>query len=357
VAIARAVDRARSNGGAGVIVLDEPTSYLPHDGVDKLFAAVRELRDAGMGVVFVSHRIGEVLALCDSITVLRDGAVVARLDAAQSTAGDVVEAMLGRRLSGYYPEPRARKDAAPNVLNVEDATGAGIDNVSFVVGAGEIYGITGLLGMGQERLLYLLTGANPGTGSVTCDGTKIALQRMTPRRARDVGIALLPADRVRTSGIQEATVMENITIATLGLYVRGGRIRHREEEAAAAALVRDYDVRPPDLHTQMRTLSGGNQQKALLAKWMNASPKVLLLHEPTQGVDVGAKQQIFALLRRAAESGLSVVVATTEYEDLAALCDRVMVMRDGRRAVELAGDELTHDRLVEECYQGERAAA
>ena len=239
----------------------------------------------------------------------------------------------------------------------EHVSGHGVEDVSFSVHKGEIYGVTGLLGMGQERLLYLLNGANPGAGRVECSGKSVDLKAMDPRRGGDMGIALLPADRVRASGVQEATVMENITLPTLTKYTKLGRIRHRREISATQSLIERYDVRPPEAHRQLRTLSGGNQQKALLAKWMNASPKVMLLHEPTQGVDVGAKQQIFAQLRDAADTGVSIIVATTEYEDLAAICDRVMVMRDGRKVIELGGESLCHDRLVEECYKSDRSAA
>jgi ribose transport system ATP-binding protein len=356
VAIARAVDQAYEADGAGVIVLDEPTSYLPRDGVEKLFAAVRELTAAGMGVIFVSHRIDEVQALCDSITVLRDGAVVGRLDAHTATEGSIVEAMLGRTLEQYYPDHTSQTPGEV-VFSARNVVGEGIDDVSFDVRRGEIVGVTGILGMGQERLLYLLNGANSARGDVVVSGTTVDLRRMTPRRGRAEGIALLPADRVRSSGVQEATVRENITLTTLEKYTRFGRVLRQAERAAAQSLIERFDVRPPDAEAQMRTLSGGNQQKALLAKWLNAAPTVLLLHEPTQGVDVGAKQQIFRQLRESADNGLGVVIATTEYEDLAELCDRVLVMREGRKAVELYGSALTHDRLVEECYRNERPAA
>jgi ribose transport system ATP-binding protein len=356
VAIARAVDEARQAHGAGVIVLDEPTSYLPRDGVDRLFAAVRELRAGGIGVIFVSHRLNEVADLCDAIVVLRDGAVVARLDASETDESEIVDAMLGRKMQSYYPEAPQRIHSEVG-FRVEHVSGHGVEDVSFSVHKGEIYGVTGLLGMGQERLLYLLNGANPGSGRVECSGKSVDLRTMDPRRGGDMGIALLPADRVRASGVQEATVMENITLPMLAKYTRLGRIRHGQEISATKSLIERYDVRPPDAQRQLRTLSGGNQQKALLAKWMNASPKVMLLHEPTQGVDVGAKQQIFAQLRDAADAGVSIVVATTEYEDLAAICDRVMVMRDGRKVIELGGESLSHDRLVEECYKSDRSAA
>jgi ribose transport system ATP-binding protein len=354
LAIARAVDQSRDTAGGGVLVLDEPTSYLPRDGVDRLFAAVRELRDVGFGVVFVSHRIEEVLALSDTITVLRDGRVVANLDAPSSSEDDVVAAMLGRSLQDFYPDHgEAVGELAFTARGVE---GAGIHGLDFEVRHGEIYGVTGLLGMGQERLLYLLAGAAKADGELDVAGERMALARMSTRRARQAGMALLPADRLHASGVQAATAQENATLATLGRYVRGGRIRHNLERSAALALMLDYDVQPPEPNRPLRTFSGGNQQKTLLAKWLTAEPRVLLLHEPTQGVDIGAKQQIFRQIRAAADAGVAVIIATTEYEDLAGLCDRVLVLREGRRAAELGGANLTHDRLVEECYRSERTS-
>lgn len=352
LAIARAVDQAKTATDGGVLVLDEPTSYLPRDGVDRLFSVVRELQRDGFGIVFVSHRIEEVLALCDTITVLRDGRVVESLDAAASTEDDVVAAMLGRSLEGFYPDHA--KTEGEVVFAARGVEGAGIHELDLELRRGEIYGVTGLLGMGQERLLYLLAGAAKADGELEVEGKRMPLAKMTTRRARGAGMALLPADRLKTSGVQEATAQENATLATLGRYVRRGRIRHDLERSAALALMLDYDVQPPEPERVLRTFSGGNQQKTLLAKWLTAQPKVLLLHEPTQGVDVGAKQQIFRHIRAAADAGVAVVIATTEYEDLAGVCDRVLVLREGRRAAELGGASLTHDRLVEECYRSER---
>ncbi len=352
VAIARAVDQALAAGGSGVLVLDEPTSYLPRDGVDRLFAAVRELSSQGLGVLFVSHRIDEVLTLCDRVTVLRDGRVAATLDTATATEDDVVAAMLGRSLEGFYPESGAAPSGAP-LFVANGVSGDGIADLDFDVRRGEIYGVTGLLGMGQERLLYLLAGATRASGTIELEGERMPLERMSTRRARRSGMALLPADRLRASGVQEASAQENVTLAGLRRFVSGGRIRHAGERAAALELMESYEVQPPEPQRPLRTFSGGNQQKTLLAKWLMTEPRLLLLHEPTQGVDVGAKQQIFRHIRRAADRGAAVVIATTEYEDLAGICDRVLVLREGRRAVELGGASLTNDRLVEECYRGE----
>lgn len=352
VAIARAVDHARMNRGGGVLVLDEPTSYLPRDAVERLFAAVRELCEDGFGIVFVSHRIDEVLALCDRIIVLRDGSVVAEMSAGSTTEDDVVAMMLGRSLRDFYPD---HGDAGGDVVLAACAVrGEGIHGLDVRVRRGEIYGVTGLLGMGQEQLLYLLAGARRASGVLELEGDEVALDHLTTRQARRLGIALLPADRLKSSGVQPATARENLTLATLRRYVRGGRIRPRLERSAALNLMREYDIQPLDPELPLRTFSGGNQQKTLLAKWLTSRPRVLLLHEPTQGVDIGAKRQIFRHIRAAADSGIAVVIASTEYEDLAALCDRVLVMREGRRVAELAGAKLNLDRLVDECYRSER---
>jgi ribose transport system ATP-binding protein len=350
IAIARAVDQAWDAASGGVIILDEPTSYLPRDAVTKLFKAVRELKTANFGIIFVSHRIDEVLELCDTITILREGESVAHFNARAADQDQIIEAMLGRPLQEFYPEA-TQSTPSEQVLVATEIAGQGVDGVNFFVRKGEIFGITGLLGMGQERLFYLLIGAYPASGLLELGHQRFELKFMTPRIARDARLMLLPSDRLQSSGVQEATLMENMTLATLYRYVTFGTIRHVKERAAARALAQEFDVRPPDPDRPMRTFSGGNQQKALLAKWLDARPAVLLMHEPTQGVDIGAKQQIFRQLRLAADAGVSIVIATTEYEDLSRLCDRVMVMRDGRNVIELEGESLTRERLVEECYR------
>lgn len=349
VAIARAVDSVKGEGASAVLVLDEPTSYLPRDGVERLFAAVRDLQRDGLGVVFVSHRIEEVLALCDQVVVLRDGKVVADRPTRGCDGDALVATMLGRTMESFYPEHE--ETAGEVVLSAKGVAGSGIHGLDLEVRRGEIFGVTGLLGMGQERLLYLLTGASPSTGTLEVEGRSAELAKLSPRAARALGVCLLPGDRLRSSGVQLASAQENVTLATLDRFTRLGQIRHRRERAAAVRLIEEFDVRPPAPNQQLRAFSGGNQQKLLLAKWLSADPVALLLHEPTQGVDVGAKQQIFRQLRAAADAGVAIIIATTEYEDLASLCDRVLVLRDGRRAAELAGSTLTDERLVEECYR------
>jgi ribose transport system ATP-binding protein len=227
-----------------------------------------------------------------------------------------------------------------------------LKGISFTLRRGEILGVTGLVGMGFEELPYLLVGAEPASGSIEVVGRRIELSDLTPDVALRQGLALLPADRGLRGGVGEASGLENLTLPTLKRYKRGGMLRHREERARAVELFGDFDVRPPDPAASFSTFSGGNQQKILVAKWFETGPEVMVLHEPTQGVDIGARQQIFAEFERASERGMAVVVASVEYEDLAHLCDRVIVVREGRQVAELHQDGLSADRIIEQSYVG-----
>lgn len=346
----------------GILVLDEPTAYLPRDSVDQLFATVRAVAAQGTSVVFVSHRLEEVTAITDRVTVLRDGVVVGTVDTKASDEARLIEMILGRKLEDLYPEA-STADLGPTVLQVSGLTGTIASDVSFTLHAGEVVGLTGIAGMGYDEVPYLLFGAtqassgeitfpDAGTGSTAPRPAK----QMTPRDAKAMGMALLPADRIRASGAQEFTLAENVSLPVLPKYFVGLRLRHAHEKRTVGTMLTDYNVKAPGPTTKLSELSGGNQQKALLGKWLQTSPKVLLLHEPTQGVDVGAKKDVFERLRRAAADGASVVIASAEYEDLAHLCDRVLVFRDGRIVASMQGADLTEERIVEQSYRNDRAA-
>jgi ribose transport system ATP-binding protein len=240
-------------------------------------------------------------------------------------------------------------------LTARDLCGSIVQPFSIDLHRGEIVGLTGLLGMGQEQVPHLLFGSQHAAGEVRVGGRAFDLRRMTPRRAIDAGIALLPANRLREGAAQEATVTENVTLPLLGTYFRGGLLRHRRERRAVSAQLHQFQVVPPEPTRVFSKLSGGNQQKALLAKWFATRPQIFLLHEPTQGVDIGAKQQIFTNIRDLAQAGGAVVIASVEYEDLAHLCDRVLVFRDGAVVAELRDDDLTEHRIVEQCFASERS--
>jgi len=357
VAIVRALEQIKHTSERGLLVLDEPTSFLPRDGVDHLFKAIREVAGLGFGVLFVSHRLEEVRALTDRVSVFRNGKLVEVLTNKSLMQDDLITPMLGFALSDYYPQPSEAREGSV-VLSVRDVTGAGVRGLSLDIRSGEIVGLTGLLGMGQDGVIYLLFGAEKAdSGMLMINGKTIALSQFTPVQARHAGLALLPSDRLRQSGVALATAAENITLSTIGQYFRGGWLRKRAEIRRVSELMADFDVRPPEPSRLLGTFSGGNQQKALLAKWFDAKPKVLLLHEPTQGVDVGARRQIFRQIQQAADSGITVMIASTEYEDLAALCDRVFVFRNQRAVAELSGEALTLERILEQCYRDERASS
>lgn len=347
VAIVRALHRLdRSDGG--LLVLDEPTAYLPHDSVDRLFAVVRQAAAIGYGVLFVTHRLNEVLGVADRVSILRDGALVETVPVAALTERDLAARILGFSLTEYYPEPRAAD--GETVVAVSGLTGGGVRDVSFHVRRGEILGLTGLLGMGHDRIPYLLFGAERAqSGTLRVGALELSLATVTPRIAIASGLALLPADRPRDGGVGSATVAENVTLPTLGRYFVGGRVRRRREAARARALIVQFGVWPADLSSEFATLSGGNQQKALLAKWFDTKPTAFLLHEPTHGVDIGAKRQIFRHIQNAAAAGMGIIVASVEYTDLAHLCDRVLVFRQGTVVAELRGVGLTEERIAEQC--------
>jgi len=349
VAIVRAIDQLE-RFDAGVLVLDEPTAFLPRDGIEQLFQAVRDIAASGFGVLFVTHRLDEILALTNRVSVLRDGALVAMVDTPSTTEEDLIARILGFSLDDLYPTPH--KADGEVVLGVRELSGRIVDGLSFDVHGGEILGLTGLQGMGYEEVPYLLFGATPAVGgSVSVGAISAKASALSPPDALRMGLALLPANRQRWGIVGPASVGENTTIPTLGRYFRGGVLRHRRETADVRRLIDAFDVRPPEADRQISTLSGGNQQKALLGKWFATDPKALLLHEPTQGVDVGARRQIFAQIRDVAAGGMSFVMASTEYEDLAHLCDRVLVFRNGRVVAELHGTELTQERIVEQCFR------
>jgi ribose transport system ATP-binding protein len=334
----------------GILVLDEPTAYLPRDSVDQLFETIRSVAQAGTTVMFVSHRLPEVMDLTDRSTVLRDGIVVDTLVTSETTETQLIELILGGELEDFYPEAHAVTKEL--VMSVRGLNGPVVSDVDVELHRGEIVGLTGIAGAGYDEVPYLLFGASPAhSGEVTIKGVTSPASSMTPLSAMEAGMALLPADRPRTSGVGDFSITQNVSLPVLGSFFRSGRLRHGDERSRVQQLLHDYTVRPPTPDSLLGQLSGGNQQKALLAKWLQREPPVLLLHEPTQGVDVGAKADVFERLKEAADAGSAVLYCSAEYEDLAQMCDRVMVFQHGRVVAELSGAELTEDRLVEQCYR------
>jgi ABC-type sugar transport system ATPase subunit len=345
VAIARALQGLR--GGNVAIVLDEPTASLGRADSERLFETLGAMQAQGHAVLFISHRLDEVLSIADRVTVLRDGRRVMTEPVSQVSESDLVSAILGRDLGALYPEPPSEVGDA--FLRVEGMTGATAVDVTLTVARGEIVGVTGLGGMGHDEIPALIYGAaRTRSGRVVVDGRPI--EPLNPRTSRAAGFAYMPADRERAGGVMRATLAENVTMGTVGAFFRHGFIDRRAEAATVQELLQQFQVRPPEPTMTLAALSGGNQQKVLLAKWLQSPPSVLLLHEPTQGIDVGSRQQVFQIIKRTAEAGAAVLMSSAEYSDLAHICNRVLVMRSGRLVTQLSGDDLSEARLIHACY-------
>jgi ribose transport system ATP-binding protein len=337
----------------GVLLLDEPTAYLPRDGVDRLFAAVRRAAAEGAGVVFVSHRLEEIGMLTNSVSVLRDGQLVGTAETSTVTESDLVEMIVGSKIAAATFDPQSSGEVR---LRTRALSGRVAQDVTLELHRGEVLGLTGLMGMGHEELPYLVFGAEPATGDLELEGEQIPIGEMSPRRAIRTGVALLPGDRQGASGAGNLSVRENVTLPTLERFFTGGFLRPKRERARVLELLRAYDVRPVAPARKLETLSGGNQQKALVAKWLERKPTIFLMHEPVQGVDVSAREEIARVIAGIAADGGSVLLSSCEYEDLARICSRVLVFRHGRVTTELSGNALTKERIIERCYATEMAA-
>jgi len=298
----------------------------------------------GVAVVFVSHHLDEVLAACSRVSVLRDGVLAACRPIAGESAADLVELMIGQRLDAYDVPPARAGGAHAAKLVVEGLATSTIRDISFVVGTGEIVGIAGLTGSGREEAAPAIFGGLARRGTVSVSGQPVPQQR--PDRSIAAGIGLVPADRRANAVFPGAAVRENLSVVNLAALAPRGLIQARREQSEIQSWLRKVDVRPPDPERVIALLSGGNQQKVVLARWLRQNPQVLILDEPTQGVDVGAKAEIHALIDAAAEAGAAVLVASTESEELARLCDRVLVLRGGRITARLDGPKISASRIT-----------
>jgi ribose transport system ATP-binding protein len=339
----------------GLIVLDEPTSALPAGEIEALFAAMRIARDHGHGLILVTHHIDEVFRVCDSVSVFRAGRHIATKQVGETSENDLIETMIG----GVLPDLPAlgRTEASRKVvLAVQGLSGRVSRDVDLEVRAGEILGLTGLLGAGQEEIPYLVYGGARATaGTVTIDGEQTP--RPTPHSSRKRGIALLPSDRKTQSGVQTASMRENASLPKLKRLRRLWGIDGRAEKKAASDLLVRFDVRPQAPSRPLSSFSGGNQQKALLGRWIEENPKLLFLDEPSNGVDVGARQQIFAELQECAKRGMAIVIASSQHDDIAAVCTRALVFSRGRVVDELHPSGMTADALLAACFRAESLAS
>jgi ABC-type sugar transport system ATPase subunit len=314
--------------GARVLALDEPTAVLAEHEKDNLLALIRKLAARGTTVLLVSHFLDEVLSVADRVTVLRDGALVLTDDAAGLTAGMLVRHMVGREIDVLYPEPAPVPADAPVRLAARGLSRGLVRDIDLEVRAGEILGIAGLVGSGRSETLRLLFGADrPTAGVVEVDGAAL---RATPRSGMAAGVALVPESRKEQGLVMTSSVRDNVALASLGARRAGPFVNRSAERASVRSASDAVDIRAANPGAAIETLSGGNQQKALFAKWLLREPQVLLIDEPTRGVDVAAKTQIHQLVTELAASGMAVVCVSSEIEELLGLSHRVLVLRHGR---------------------------
>lgn len=357
VALVRAfttIDATRSGRELhGLLVLDEPTPFLARDDVDRLFALMRKIVREGASVLFISHDLDEILEITDRATVLRDGRVAGSFETKNTTREHIIELIAGHtQTSSRAVSPSATNAAqAAIAFEVERLAGPLLQPLDLSLHRGEIVGLTGLLGSGYERVLHHLFGATAATQGVLREGgRRFDLRTQTPRRAVERGLAFLPGDRQGASGAGGLTVLDNIVLPNLSRFFRVGRLQWPPMRAHARALAARHRVRPPDIDLKLANLSGGNAQKVLLAKWLDVEPKLLLLEEPTQGVDVGAREDLWAAIRAIAATGTVVLCASSDLEQLEALCDRVLVFARGRFIVEVGRPSLSKAELLRQCY-------
>jgi ABC-type sugar transport system ATPase subunit len=333
-------------GRRGVLVLDEPTAVLPPGEVARLFDIVREVRDAGAGVLYVSHRMDEIFALADRVTVLRGGRRIATRPVADLTPRSLAELMAGEEMdTDHRPPPPA--GAGDPVLQVRGLWAGPLRGVGFDLARGERLGVTGLVGSGHEIVPYAVCGAHTGRVSGRLRLPERSARWTEARDARALGLPLVPADRAAEGVIGDFSVGENLTLPLLDrLRTRSGRLRRRREAALTEDWISRVDVRTSGRTARITTLSGGNQQKVVMARCLAQRPPVLTLCEPTAGVDIATRLQLYDLIERQADEGTGVIVSSSDTQDLLALCTRVLVVRDGRIAREISGPDITESALV-----------
>nr|WP_134768796.1 sugar ABC transporter ATP-binding protein [Nocardioides sp. 1609] len=341
-----------------LLILDEPSAVLDHGEVENLFRVVKSLTAQGVAVVYISHRLEEIREIGDRITVLKDGVTVATgLPAKSTPTADLIKLMTGRSIEYVFPQ-RAEETAAgvaavgDVVLQVQGLSLAGhFSGVDLAVRAGEIVGLAGLVGSGRTEILETIYGARrASSGSVALDGKR--LRRGSVDAAVRAGMGLAPEERKSQGLLLDQPVYANISVSSMKRFQRAGFIQRARERARARELVDSLDVRPRNIARHVRTMSGGNQQKVVLARWLLRGCRVLLLDEPTRGVDVGARAEIYRLVRDLADSGVAVIVVSSEVEEVLGLADRVLVVREGRVVHEAAAAHIDESRVLDLVMEG-----
>jgi ribose transport system ATP-binding protein len=341
VAVARAISDLRG-GQQGCLLLDEPTAALAKNEVDRLFAIIDELRRRNVSIVYVSHRLDETFAIADDVTTLRGGRVVRSSEVSNLSRRQLIQDITGSIApSAHGRRPRTKMASrSDHVLDVSGLAGHELQGISFDLSPGEILGVAGLQGSGRSELCYLLGGHLEPTS-----GTVVVKSRNVVQRRR--GIAMVPSDRLRQAAVADFNTRENMTLADLRPFTTRSWLRRGRESTFVTAWSNRFEVRPTDPERNFATLSGGNQQKVVLAKWLGLAPPVLVIDEPTAGVDIGAREKIYRLLREQVDDGLALLICSSDLDELVEIADRVLVLCEGRISAEFSGTELSSAAITQ----------
>ena len=328
---------------ARIIAMDEPTSSLTPSEFERLAFVIGQLARDGVSIIYVSHKMDEVFKVCSRATVMRDGTLVGEVDLTATTEPAIVSMMVGRTLAVAQHRSSATDETVLKVRDLSSSTR--VVGASFDLRRGEVLGIAGLIGAGRTELLRLLAGADrPTAGTVDLNGRRISTRN--PRAAIAAGIGLVPEERKRDGIVPQRSVVNNVALPSMKRFAPRGFVRRGALRRSASEILQNINLRPFQLDRPIRLFSGGNQQKAIIARWIAAGSQILLFDEPTRGIDIGAKAEIYALIERLAAEGKSVIVVSSELPEIIRLADRVLVMRQGRIAAELGRDELTEQAIV-----------
>lgn len=331
-----------------ILIMDEATSALTAADVEKVYAMLHRLRDEGMSIIYISHRMPEIAELADTCTVYRNGRKVETFKNGTKSDSAVVEMMIGREYSSVYPAKSTRPDVSEPILKVENFSwNDELNDINLEMRPGEIVGLGGLDGQGQKQLQLGLFGTLIGsTGGVEVNGAPVKLNSPKMAKSADIGIALVPEDRKYEGLMLSMTVRENLSFAAVEKMSRLGVVDTAAEEMAIDEMVELLKIKADGIDGPVGALSGGNQQKVVIGKWLMTKPRIILLNDPTRGIDVGTKQEIYHLLQKLAAEGCAILLYSTDYDELIGCCDRVLVMYDGRIVRTLAGDDLNETNLV-----------
>lgn len=327
-----------------VIIMDEPTDALTDTETEALFNVIRELRNNGCGIVYISHRLKEIFEICDDVTVIRDGQFVTEKSISELVEDTLIEAMVGRKLEDQYP--RVQITVGEEVLSVENLKSSGVNDVSFNLKAGEILGVSGLMGSGRTELMKTIYGAIPQKSGVIKLENKI-VKIKSCSEALNYGIVYISEDRKKDGLVLSMSVKDNMTLSSLHFFKHAlQHLKLKEESGAVHEYVKTFNIKTPHIHQIIGLLSGGNQQKIAIAKGLMTDPKVLILDEPTRGVDVGAKKEIYQLINQFKQKGLSVILVSSEMPEVLGMSDRILVMHEGKITAEFNRKDATQEKIM-----------